>query len=58
MIGDFKACGGIIIIAVGFKILNAYRFKVLNFLPALALVAADFLLLDAIYRLAKRNFEI
>ena len=38
MIGDFKACGGIIIIAVGFKILNAYRFKVLNFLPALALV--------------------
>lgn len=38
MIGDFKACGGIIIIAVGFKILNAYRFKVLNFLPALALI--------------------
>lgn len=38
MIADFKACGGIIIIAVGFKILNAYRFKVLNFLPALALV--------------------
>lgn len=38
MIGDFKACGGIIIIAVGFKILNAYRFKALNMLPALILV--------------------
>ncbi|MEY8323027.1 DUF554 domain-containing protein [Lachnospiraceae bacterium 54-11] len=38
MIGDFKACGGIIIIAVGFKILNAYRFKALNMLPALIFV--------------------
>lgn len=38
MIGDFKACGGIIIIAVGFKILNAYRFKALNMLPALIIV--------------------
>lgn len=38
MIGDFKACGGCLILAVGLKVLKLYKFRVLDFLPALLLV--------------------
>lgn len=38
MINDFKACGGIITLAVGLKILNVKPFRILNVIPALVLV--------------------
>lgn len=38
MIGDFKACGGCLILAVGLKVLKVYKFRVLDFLPALLLI--------------------
>lgn len=38
MIADFKACGGIIILSVAFRIMNVNRFKALNLLPALVIV--------------------
>lgn len=38
VIGDFKGCGGIIIISIAFRLLNVYHFKSLNLLPALILV--------------------
>lgn len=37
MLSNFKACGGIITLAVGLKIANIKRFRVLNTLPALIL---------------------
>lgn len=36
--GDFSACGGIIMIAVGLRIAQIKTFAVVNFLPALFLV--------------------
>ena len=38
MLSNFKACGGIITLAVGFKIANIKKTRVLNILPALILV--------------------
>jgi len=38
MSADFKACGGIITLAVGLKMLNVQRFKVVNMVPALIIV--------------------
>lgn len=38
MIADFKACGGIIILSVAFRIMNVNRFKAMNLLPALVIV--------------------
>ncbi len=38
MLSDFKACGGIITLAVGLKLSNIRSFKVLNILPAIVLV--------------------
>lgn len=38
MIADFKACGGIITLAVGLKIAGIKKFHVLNMLPAIVLV--------------------
>lgn len=38
MLNDFKACGGIITLAVGLKIAGIKKTKVLNMLPALILV--------------------
>ncbi len=38
MVGDFKACGGCLVLAVGFKVLKLYKFKILDFLPALLFV--------------------
>ncbi len=35
---DFKACGGIITMAVGFKLAKMATFKAINILPAIALV--------------------
>lgn len=37
MLDDFKACGGLITLAVGMKIAGIKQSKVLNMLPALAL---------------------
>ena len=36
MLANFKACGGIITLAVGLKISGIKRTKVLNILPAIA----------------------
>lgn len=38
MLANFKACGGIITLAVGLKIANIKKTRVLNILPALVLV--------------------
>jgi len=38
MLADFKGCGGIITLAVGLKIAGLGKFRVMNMLPALALV--------------------
>ena len=38
MLANFRACGGLITLAVGFKIAGIKKTKVLNFLPSLALV--------------------
>lgn len=38
MSNDFKACGGVITMAVGFKMLNIQKFKIVNMLPALILI--------------------
>lgn len=38
MLADFKACGGLITIAVGLKISGIKTYKVINLLPALILV--------------------
>ncbi len=35
---DFKACGGIVTLAVGFKLANMRNFKPLNILPSIVLV--------------------
>ncbi|WAJ23990.1 DUF554 domain-containing protein [Lacrimispora xylanolytica] len=45
MISNFKACGGIITLAVGLKISNIKKTRVLNILPALILVFPFSLLL-------------
>lgn len=36
--GDFSACGGIILLAVGFRMAKIRNFPVVNFIPALFLV--------------------
>ena len=38
MLANFKACGGIITLAVGLKIAGIKRTKVLNILPAIAII--------------------
>ena len=38
MLANFKACGGIITLAVGLKIAGIKRIKVLNILPAIAII--------------------
>lgn len=38
MLADFKACGGIITLAVGLKILEIKKLRVMNMLPAIILV--------------------
>ncbi len=38
MISDFRACGGIITLAVGLKMLNIKYFNIINMLPSLILV--------------------
>lgn len=38
MLADFKACGGIITLAVGLKILDIKKMRVMNMLPAIVLV--------------------
>lgn len=38
MLSNFKACGGIITLAVGLKIADIKRSRVLNILPSLVLV--------------------
>ena len=45
MLANFKACGGIITLAVGLKISNIKKTRVLNILPALVLVFPFSLLL-------------
>ncbi|WP_313346866.1 DUF554 domain-containing protein [Lacrimispora sp.] len=45
MISNFKACGGIITLAIGLKISNIKKTRVLNILPALILVFPFSLLL-------------
>jgi uncharacterized membrane protein YqgA involved in biofilm formation len=45
MLSNFKACGGIITLAVGLKIANIKKTRVLNILPALILVFPFSLLL-------------
>lgn len=45
MLANFKACGGIITLAVGLKIANIKKTRVLNLLPALILVFPFSLLL-------------
>lgn len=45
MLANFKACGGIITLAVGLKIANIKKTRVLNLLPALVLVFPFSLLL-------------
>ncbi|GAB7271886.1 hypothetical protein DZS_32800 [Dickeya ananatis] len=36
--GDFAACGGIVMMAVGLRIAQIKTFAVVNFLPALVLI--------------------
>lgn len=38
MADDFKACGGVITFAVGLKMLNVQKFRIMNILPALILI--------------------
>ncbi len=38
MLADFKACGGIITLAVGLKLAKIKEFKIINILPAIVLV--------------------
>lgn len=38
MLGDFKACGGVITLAAGLKVANIKHMRVINMLPALLLV--------------------
>ncbi len=38
MMSDFKACGGIIVVAIALRMLHLKEIKVMNLLPALALV--------------------
>ncbi|MDD9340384.1 MAG: DUF554 family protein, partial [Providencia heimbachae] len=37
-LGDFSACGGIIMVAVGLRIANIKTFAVVNFVPSLLLI--------------------
>ena len=38
MIGDFKACGGVLLLATGFRILNVTEFPTADMIPAMILV--------------------
>lgn len=38
MIADFKACGGILMVATGFRILKLKMFPVVDMIPAMILV--------------------
>ena len=38
MIGDFKACGGFLLIATGFRIAKIENFSVADMIPAMVLV--------------------
>ena len=38
MIGDFKACGGFLLIATGFRIAKIENFPVADMIPAMVLV--------------------
>jgi uncharacterized membrane protein YqgA involved in biofilm formation len=38
MIDDFKACGGIIMLATGFRMLNLKQFPIADMIPAMILV--------------------
>ncbi len=38
MIADFKACGGLLIVATGFRILNLKKFPIADMLPAMVFV--------------------
>jgi len=38
MIGDFKACGGVLLLATGFRMLQVKNFPIADMIPAMALV--------------------
>ena len=38
MIGDFKACGGVLLLATGFRMLKLKEFPIADMIPAMALV--------------------